>query len=167
MYCSQCGKEINKEMRFCPFCGAEQKRRNADKSNASEEKETKTEAQEKSEEKESPLTESNEEQDNTKETSKIDTGKSSIEKVEEDTSEKKTNSQTKNTKKENNSWGSWRSLLGPVYYFQKGLWKKGLLLLSAVFLASSVLFNIFLQTSFSWIFLILYIILKYFAHVQI
>ncbi|AYW46475.1 zinc-ribbon domain-containing protein [Tetragenococcus koreensis] len=27
MYCNQCGKEINKEMRFCPFCGAEQKRR--------------------------------------------------------------------------------------------------------------------------------------------
>ncbi|WP_082786936.1 zinc-ribbon domain-containing protein [Tetragenococcus halophilus] len=22
MYCNQCGKEINKEVRFCPFCGA-------------------------------------------------------------------------------------------------------------------------------------------------
>ena len=81
---------------------------------------------------------------------KIDKEKSSVKKETGDTSEKESNSQTKeNTKsKKNNSWDSWRALLGPFYYFQEGLWKKGLLLLSAVFLASSILFNIFLQTSF-------------------
>ncbi|MCF1585809.1 zinc-ribbon domain-containing protein [Tetragenococcus koreensis] len=159
MYCNQCGKEINKEMRFCPFCGAEQKRRNAGKSNVSEEKETKEEAQGESQKRETTFDKSNEEQNSTKEPSKIETEKSSVKKEAEDTSEKKSNSQTKDTNKgeKNNSWDSWRSLFGPIYYFQEGLWKKGLLLLSVIFLASSILFNVFPRTSFLWIFLILYI----------
>lgn len=115
--------------------------------------------QEKSQEKESSLAKSNGGQENTKETSKIDKEKSSVKKEAENTSEKKSNSQTKeNTKSEkNNSWDSWRALLGPFYYFQEGLWKKGLLLLSIIFLASSILFNVFPRTSFLWMFLILYI----------
>ena len=32
MFCSECGKEINNDVKFCPFCGAKQNLTNNDQS---------------------------------------------------------------------------------------------------------------------------------------
>lgn len=159
MYCTQCGKKINEEALFCPFCGAEQRQKNTDKPEVSEEGETKVDIPEENIEEESSSYKAEDEQNNAEESENIETETNSVGKEAEDTSEERTDDKSKGSNKEesNHNWDSWRALLGPFYYFQEGLWKKGLLLLSAVFLASSALFNMFPQTSFIWIFLILYI----------
>lgn len=159
MYCKQCGKKINKEVRFCPFCGTEQKRRNTGKANVSSEKETKEDTQEESQKVETTSLKSNEEQNNEEVFDKIEDNTDSSKEKAKENPEKKTESQTKDNDKDKktDSWNSWRSLLGPIYYFQEGIWKKGLLLLSGIFIVSGILFNIFLQTSFFWIFFVLYI----------
>lgn len=159
MYCTQCGKKINEEALFCPFCGAEQRQKNTHKPEVAEELETKVDnIPEENIEEESSSYKAEDEQNNAEKSENIETEKDSVGKEAEDTSEEKTDDKSKGSNEESNhNWGSWRALLGPFYYFQEGLWKKGLILLSAVFLASSVLFNMFPQTSFLWIFLILYI----------
>jgi len=161
MYCTQCGKKINEEALFCPFCGAEQRQKNTHKPEVAEELETKVDnIPEENIEEESSSYKAEDEQNNAEKSENIETEKDSVGKEAEDTSEERTDDKSKGSNKEesNHNWDSWRALLGPFYYFQEGLWKKGILLLSAVFLASSILFNMFLQTSFIWIFLILYII---------
>ncbi|MEL5938153.1 zinc ribbon domain-containing protein [Tetragenococcus halophilus] len=159
MYCNQCGKEINKEVSFCPFCGADQRQKSAGKPEAVEGEKTNVETSEENIEKGPSSSIEDDEQNNAEESKKMKTEINSVGKETESISGEKTNDKSRGSNKEENNrnWDSWRALLGPLYYFQEGLWKKGLLLLSAIFLASSVLFNMFPQTSFLWIFLILYI----------
>lgn len=93
MYCNNCGKKIEKNTKFCQFCGTKQKHEKMDNKSSSGEKDEKT-----------PVAFKNEKKKNSQQIS------------EEETISKW------------NNFNIWASLFGLIYYFYKGLWKKGLLL---------------------------------------
>lgn len=161
MYCVQCGKKINEEALFCSFCGAKQRQKNIGESKdieVTEEKGNKVDTSEGNNENELSSSVAEDGQNSVEESTQIEDETNSVGKETENISEEKANDKTKSSDKEekNRNWDSWRSLLGPIYYFQEGLWKKGLLILSAVLLASSILISLFPQLSVLWTFLIVY-----------
>lgn len=112
MYCRNCGKEISEGVKFCPHCGA---------------------AQTPKEEKEVIVENSKEQQ------SKITTDTPDKPEEESDTS-----STHKKTKISFNPFDfselNYKAgFLGPIFYFYKGLWEKGILILSADLLLVSIL----------------------------
>lgn len=133
MYCNNCGKKIEKNTKFCQFCGTKQKHEKMDNKSSSGEKDEKT-----------PVAFKNEKKKNSQQIS------------EEETISKW------------NNFNIWASLFGLIYYFYKGLWKKGLLLTSILLLVISFI-SFFVATNSFWLLaIILHIILfGYMANIDI
>ncbi|GBD65931.1 hypothetical protein TEHN7128_0334 [Tetragenococcus halophilus subsp. halophilus] len=115
MKCENCGKKIDRHVKFCPHCGTEQKPQSVNTS---------------------IVTKSI---DNKQSNNKTKTTNAGNEKKQKKlTNEKRPLSEVKKISNLH-KWNIWASVFGLVYYVIQGLWKKGVLLASALFIIISVL----------------------------